>query len=71
MEIDKSKVFVVTYFPNGEHDTLWEDPTSEEKEIKEYLKLKEKSPICWRWVHCEGLHGETLQLIASETGKGL
>ncbi|PVG02773.1 hypothetical protein CPB86DRAFT_794133 [Serendipita vermifera] len=64
---DKSKVFVVTYFPNGEQDTVWRNPTSDHKAIKEYLEPEEKSPDRWRWVHCEGLHGETLQLIAQET----
>ncbi|PVG02774.1 hypothetical protein CPB86DRAFT_794134 [Serendipita vermifera] len=65
---DKSKVFVVTYFPNGEQDTVWRNPTSDHNTIKEYLEVKENSPNSWRWVYCEGLHGETLQLIAKETG---
>jgi hypothetical protein len=22
----------------------------------------------WRWIHCEGLHGETLKAVANATG---
>lgn len=28
----------------------------------------ESPPATWRWIHCEGLNGEMLKIVANETG---
>jgi hypothetical protein len=29
---------------------------------------QESSPATWRWIHCEGLNGDMLKIVANETG---
>jgi hypothetical protein len=41
---------------------------SEPDDVVLVLEKPPEHKDAWRWVHCEGLHGETLKAVANATG---
>jgi hypothetical protein len=65
-------VQIVTFFMEGyvgqnpDIQAKWENPLTSPLAMRGVLR-KPQEPRTWRWIHCEGLHGPTMKIIAEET----
>ncbi|KIM28734.1 hypothetical protein M408DRAFT_68927, partial [Serendipita vermifera MAFF 305830] len=46
----------------------WLPPMTDPEEVTRVLGQRPEFADGWRWVHCEGLHGDTLKAVANATG---
>jgi hypothetical protein len=71
---ENATVQIVTFFMNGYVGrnlgmrAKWENPvTSKEPVALRNALSEQQEPKTWRWIHCEGLHGPTMKIIAEKT----
>jgi hypothetical protein len=70
-------VQIVTFFmddnvgQDADIQAKWESPLESPPEVRRALKWLPQESRTWRWIHCEGLHGPTMRIIAEETSASL
>lgn len=64
-------VQVVEFRKEAKVPSKWFPPMIDPTEVTKVLGEPPEHPDAWRWVHCEGLHGETLKAVANATGQPL
>jgi hypothetical protein len=66
----KATVQIVTFYMEEEKRADWDKPLTHPEAVRNALRQEQK-PKTWRLIHCEGLHGPTLNIIATETSTRL
>ncbi|CCA69250.1 hypothetical protein PIIN_03149 [Serendipita indica DSM 11827] len=65
---DECTVQIVTFHTAGDRYSEWADPATDHGDIRRRLAATAEAKDTWRLIHCEGLHGPTLKLVAECTG---
>jgi len=64
----RATVQIVTFYMEEEKQAMWDIPLRRPEDVRKAL-MKEQEAKTWRLIHCEGLHGPTMKIIAKETSK--
>ncbi|KAG8798013.1 hypothetical protein FRC16_008198 [Serendipita sp. 398] len=65
---DETTVQVVEFRANVETPPKWSPPVNTAQAARLLLEPSPRHKDAWRWVHCTGLHGETLKAVCQSVG---
>jgi hypothetical protein len=66
----RATVQIVTFYMEEKKRAKWDIPLRRPEDVRKAL-MKEQEVKTWRLIHCEGLHGPTMKVIAKETSASL